>query len=141
MRKLVMLLAMLLAAGTFLGLAFGAGARQAEESSRKGAETQSKASAEKPFPVGAEFTETLEDWQLINAEIARIEKAEGTVEIPVSIEKLRQRAAVKTARLNKWIQDHGVAGWNYDARLARFEPPSSPAGSGAPGAATPGARP
>jgi hypothetical protein len=131
MRKLVMLLAMLLAAGTFLGLAFGAGARQAEESSRKGAETQSKASAEKPFPVGAEFTETLEDWQLINAEIARIEKAEGTVEIPVSIEKLRQRAQVKAARLQAWIKSHGVEGWSYDARLGRFDPPAPAPKNGA----------
>lgn len=116
---------MLLAAGLaiFLGASVCC-ARQAK-TEKSGPEKSGPEKAKSPVPVDAEFTEALDDWKMIEGEIARIEKAEGTVEVPMSVEKLRARAQIKVARLEAWIKAHGVEGWNYDAQLARFEAPSS----------------
>jgi len=82
--------------------------------------------------VDAGFVETLADYQMILREIERIEAATGTVEIPVSIAELRQRASLKLAKLQAWMKEHGVAdGWSYDAARRSFLPPAAATAKGA----------
>jgi hypothetical protein len=91
---------------------------------------QEKAAAE-PVAVDAPFLETLADYQMIQREIARIENAKGTVEIPVSAAELHERADLKLAKLKAWMTDHKVPlDWQYEASLRSFIPPAAPAAKG-----------
>jgi hypothetical protein len=88
------------------------------------------------IPADDNFLEVLGDYQMLLGEIGRIEKASGTVEIPVSLAELRQRASAKLAKLGAWITEHKVGGWRYDFAAKAFFPPPPPAStSPSPGAA------
>jgi hypothetical protein len=82
-----------------------------------------EAKAQAPVAADAEFFELADDWNLVNFEIARIERASGTVEMPDSLLNLRERSKAKAAKLQKWIKDHGVDGWRFDAAGKQFLPP------------------
>lgn len=89
------------------------------------AEKQQADAQPKAVAVDAEFLEVLGDYQMIQREIARIENARGTVEIPVSAAELRQRADLKLGKLKAWMTLHKVPmDWEYNASLGSFIPPA-----------------
>ncbi|MBZ5703260.1 MAG: hypothetical protein LAN84_15615 [Acidobacteriia bacterium] len=113
-----------------LGLAaaciLSASRANAQEKAAPAAEAAKPAAPATPVMVDAAFVETLGDYQMILREIERIEAATGTVEIPVSIAELRQRAAFKLAKLRAWMKEHGVGeDWSYDAARRSFLPPAA----------------
>ena len=133
-----------------LGLAacilFGAGANAQESPTRQshsggGAKAAPAAGTAKPAApaapgmVDAAVIETLADYQMILREVERLEAATGTVEIPVSIAELRQRAGLKLAKLRAWMKEYGVGeDWSYDAARRSFLPPATATVSPAKGA-------
>lgn len=82
------------------------------------------AEAAKPIEVDAGFIETLDDYQLIQREIGRLEAVSGMQNIPVSIAQLRQRGDAKLAKLKEWIKEREIGDdWIYNAQLKSFTPP------------------
>jgi len=110
---------------------FGGGTRAQEKIATPKETVKSPA----PVMVDAAFIETLADYQMILREVERLEAATGTVEIPVSIAELRQRAGLKLAKLRAWMKEYGVGeDWSYDAARRSFLPPATATVSPAKGA-------
>lgn len=125
MKKLGLIWILILAAA---GIVFVSRASAQESAPRPDSIGAKPAAAAAPVLVDAAFVETLADYQMILREVERLEAATGTVEIPVSIAELRQRAGLKLAKLRAWMKDHGVGdGWSYDAARRSFLPPAAAA--------------
>jgi hypothetical protein len=72
----------------------------------------------------AAFLETLDDYQLIQREIGRLEGVSGMQNIPVSIAQLRQRGDAKMAKLKEWMKEHKVGDdWTYNGATRTFTAP------------------
>jgi hypothetical protein len=121
-------LSLLLAAGAAVFAVFPSLAQQSPaKKEAPSVQVSSVASAAPVAPIGIDeaFAEALGDYQMLSGEIARIEKATGTVEIPVSLADLRHRAEMKLGRLRAWMKDHKVGDdWRYDATARAFFPPA-----------------
>ena len=130
MKKLGLIWILILAVA---GIVFVSRARaQAVGDGAKPAAEAKTAAPAAPVLVDAAFVETLADYQMILREVERLEAATGTVEIPVSIAELRQRAGLKLAKLQTWMREHGVGdGWSYDAARRSFLPPAAATAKGA----------
>ena len=129
--RVAMAMGLMLAGAGFLTMAT---ARQAPQTEAK-KDIAAASPAKEPAPVAtdAAFAEMLADYQMILREIERIEAATGTVEIPVSLGQLRERANAKLGKMRAWMKEHGVGdAWQYNAAQKEFFPPPAAAAASKP---------
>lgn len=89
------------------------------------AEAKKDVAAAGPVATDVAFQDVLADYQMILREIERLEGATGTVEIPVSVSQLRERANMKMGKIRGWMKEHNVSDdWRYDAEHRAFLPPA-----------------
>ena len=85
--------------------------------------TKAAAPALVSVPADEVFIEVYENYQWVLHEIDRIERAQGTTEIPFSIRDLRVRAQAKLTRLRGWMGEHKVPEtWVYNSDTRVFNP-------------------
>ncbi|HLZ93350.1 MAG TPA: hypothetical protein VKQ28_16720 [Candidatus Acidoferrum sp.] len=112
------------ASGPLLGTAWAQGKAEAKKDAAPAAASAPLEAQGKPAPTDAGFQEVLADYQMVLREIDRIEAATGTVEIPVSVSQLRERANMKMGKMRGWMKEHNVGDdWRYDAEHRSFLPP------------------